>query len=97
MAELLKYHLNVKWNNADVFVGHMTAAMCYDIVTRVCLEQFNGEPRLKASHEVPSLNTLLGMYQGSHIAFAIECTTGTLNATITRLHDRAVTTGGNHD
>lgn len=87
MTELLKYHLTIKWNDKLVFDGRMTAAMAKDILDRVCIAQFNGEPALEASRTVPSLQTLLRMEGGDQNQLSILCPTGTLYALVTRMHD----------
>lgn len=87
MTNLLKYHLTIKWNDQLVFDGRMTAVMVKDILDRVCIANFNGEPALEAARTVPSLATITYMAGGDQNQLSILCPTGTLYALVTRMHD----------
>lgn len=85
MTEHLKYHVCIKWNDKRVFLGVMSAAMTFDVLTRVGVSQFSGKAVLEAQRALPSLNTLIAMVEGDKISFSVVDETGSMLAIITRM------------
>lgn len=87
MTEHLKYHVTIKWNGKRVFLGVMSAAMTFDMLTRVGVSQFSGKAVLDAQRSLPSLNTLIAMAQGDKISFSVVDETGSMLAVVHRIAD----------